>query len=613
LLRLSGVVKPDGERRLEVRNRIYGQVFNERWVREATPVDMRLIVGVAAALVLLAVLSVSYLAIFPGPYVQELEAASRDVQVAYNGYDALHRLHRGQSEDLLAQFFERRGDRDEAIMMRAKEGDGAKLAALVGPDYPLLKRTFRHGGAVHAVSFSPDGKLIATGSEDNIARVFEAATGHEVSRLVHGSGVYAVAFSPDGRLVATGSGDMTARVFEAATGHEVSRLVHGSGVYAVAFSPDGKLVATGSYDNSARVFEAATGHEVSRLVHRSWVRAVTFSPDGKQVATAATDDGTARVFAAATGHEVSRLVHVRGVAPYVVAAFVYAVAFSPDGKLVATGSEGGTARVFEVATGREVSRLPQGTVDAVVFSPDGKLVATGSEDGTARVFEAATGREISGLAHQGTVQKVAFSPDSKLVATGSGDRTARVFEAATGRELSRLAHQSWVYAVAFSPDGRLVATGSDDMTARVFEAATGRELSRPALQDTVHATSVLNARAEQTRERILSPTGSYSITQTGDWLHLYQRSGKDNWRPIANRFLPVIIPNTVRFLPSSADCPRCVEVLRDVPENRLKLDCINFDKYPPPIQADPKNLVGEWSAKLGLTFDARGHVVPIQP
>jgi WD40 repeat protein len=167
-----------------------------------------------------------------------------------------------------------------------------------------------------------------------------------------------------------------------------------------------------------------------------------------------------------------------------------------------------------------------------------------------------------------------------------------------GREVSRLDHQGEVSAVAFSPDGKLVATGSGDNTARVFEAATGHEVSRLTHQREVSAVA-------------FSPNGNLFIAQTGNWLHLYQRNGR-NWRPVANRHVPVIWPHTVRFVSPQGGCPRCVELLRDVAENLLKLDRINFAAYDgPPIVGDPQQLVSEWSAKLGLTIDAHGRITPL--
>jgi WD40 repeat protein len=572
-LRLSGVVKPDAERRLQVRNRIYRQVFDERWVREKTPVDMRLIVGSATALVLVAIFSVWYVAIFPRPYVQALETASQDVQVAYNAYEALRKpFYRAKADDLLGRFFERRSSRDEAILVRARAGDGAKLAALVGPDYPILRRTFH--GRSSSVAFSPDGKLVATGDFDGVARVIELADGREVSRLAHGDWVKAVAFNPTAKLVATASKDQTARLFEAATGREASRLTHSAAVESVAFSRDGKLLATGSEDKIARVFEALTGRQVLRL----------------------------------TNEEI-----------------VYAVAFSPDGKLLATGSNP-AVHVFYVATGQEVFHVKVGLVNGVAFSPDGRLLATGSADSSVHLVESDTGRLVSQLPHNSWVTAVAFSPNSKLLATGSWDHLARVFEVATGREVCRLPHADQVWSVAFSPDGKLLATASPDGNTRIFDVANCPDMSRLASPVATNAAPAAQlAKGPETKGRILSSDGAFSVTQTGEghektpsmetynWLHLYQKVGKDSWRPIASRFLPILWPNTVRFLPESAHCPRCVEVVRDVPGNPAKLDRINFDEYPPPIQGDPQKLVEEWGARLGLKFDSRGRIVPLQP
>ena len=177
-------------------------------------------------------------------------------------------------------------------------GDSSPLAALLAiesmkrrpvmENYAALRQStafmtrkvarLTHDGRVYSVAFSPDGKWVATGSEDKTARVMEAATGKEVARLAHVGPVNSVAFSPDGKWVATGSADKTARVMEAATGKEVARLTHDGPVNSVAFSPDGRWVATGSDDKTARVMEAATGKELvrHRLAGRVRVMRVSF-------------------------------------------------------------------------------------------------------------------------------------------------------------------------------------------------------------------------------------------------------------------------------------------------------------------------------------------------
>jgi WD40 repeat protein len=111
-----------------------------------------------------------------------------------------------------------------------------------------------HDKAVSAVAFSPDGKYVVSGSDDNTARVWEAGTGREIAGMTHDSPVTSVDFSPDGKYVVSGSDDNTARVWEAATGEEVARITHDDIVDSVAFSPDGRYVVSGSEDNTARVW-----------------------------------------------------------------------------------------------------------------------------------------------------------------------------------------------------------------------------------------------------------------------------------------------------------------------------------------------------------------------
>jgi WD40 repeat protein len=334
----------------------------------------------------------------------------------------------------------------------------------------------RHARGVSAVAFSPDGKTLLTWCVDRTVRSWDAATGRPVWRpLVTGEWIRDGAVSPDGKRVVSGGGDSEARLWDTATGQPVGAPMRPEcGVYAVAFGPDGRTVVTGNADNTVRLWDAETGRPLRTLgQHVRAVHHVAFSPDGKTVLTGS-EDQTARLWETATGRPGGSALRHQGP--------VYGVAFSPDGRTVLTGSQDGTARLWEANTGRPwgSALLLQGGVGAVTFSPDGEAVLT-TGSGDVRMWDIAGGRGLwPPMQHEGGVLAAARSPDGKTVLTGCADGTARLWEAATGQPLGRpLQHRDWVVAVGFSPDGKSVLTGSWDGTARLWETPTGRPLTPP--------------------------------------------------------------------------------------------------------------------------------------
>jgi WD40 repeat protein len=361
-----------------------------------------------------------------------------------------------------------------------------------------------HDYWAYSVSFSPDGKLLVSGGDNDI-KTWDAGTGSNLMTLRgHEAPVYTVSFSPDGKCVASCGYDNMIKVWNIATGETMMTLRgHEQVVYNVLFTPDGKRVVSSSEDGTIKVWDMVARREFTRLVgNNSQIECVEFSPDGKRIVSAAPYDGIKiwDIESATELNTISKPPHGWTRA--------YSVAFSPDSKRLASGDGYGIFRTWDVATGKEITtfRSPKAliTSTSVSFSPDGKLVASasGGIDKTVKVWNANTGKEIMTLTgHESLVTCVAFSPDGKFIASGSSDPNIKVWEWETGRESMTLCgHDGIITSVAFSPDGeRIVSSCQGDATLKLWDAKTGADL-----MTLKHADVVTSAAFSPDSKRVIS-------------------------------------------------------------------------------------------------------------
>lgn len=459
------------------------------------------------------------------------------VPAAVNGLSVDRLNHRlaGACGDGVVRVWDRESGREVAALTASTDpvtsvafGDEGRLIAAGAKDgsvrlWDLTSRTAKvlgpeHTGTVVGLAFAPDGKFVVSTTERGEVRVNEILTGAARDLRGHLMPVRGAVVSPDSERILTGGEDTYLKVWDTATGQELTNLMRRD-VSAAAWSPDGRWVAAGSRDGRLCVYRLPTFPPAAVYRQPTNVGVLAALPGGGIVT--ADRVGEVRVWSSAGATPVARLVvrpHDSGpVRPQaVLGGGAPALAVSPDGPTVAVGAGGGEVVLWDANRRTETGRWTghDGNVAAVAFRPGGRVLATGGVDARVRLWDAGTQKPVRTLeGHARGILTLAWSADGKWLASGSEDNTVRLWDADTGRlERELKGHTMWVLSVAFSPDGRTLASGSRDRTVRLWDLAGGQ----PPVVLSGYTNWVYSVEFSPDGRTMATASGHYSIDTPGE-------------------------------------------------------------------------------------------------